>query len=199
VTGDSFSSLILASGSPRRKALLRDLGLSFKTIPADITEIPDLDEPPSNFAKRMAREKAGLIARLHPEKWVLGADTVVALNDKMYGKPKNDRQAMAFLQDLSGKTHQVITGFCLCHQKNRITFAKSVRTQVTFRSLSRQEITWYIRTEEPQDKAGAYAIQGKGAFCVQKIRGSYTNVVGLPVSEVLEALEKYAGFRLGRN
>ncbi|HMK66213.1 MAG TPA: Maf family protein [Thermodesulfobacteriota bacterium] len=198
MTEDFLSSLILASGSPRRKALLRDLGLSLKIIPAEINEIADANEPPTSFAKRMAREKAGLIARLHPERWVLGADTVVALNGRMYGKPKNDRQAMAFLQDLSGKTHQVITGFCLCHKKNRIAFAKSVRTQVTFKILSRQEIKWYVRTEEPRDKAGAYAIQGQGAFCIQKIRGSYTNVVGLPVSEVLEALEKYAGFRLGR-
>jgi septum formation protein len=199
VPEDFLGSLILASGSPRRKALLQDLGLSLKIIPAEISEIADADETPSSFAKRMAREKAGLIARLHPEKWVLGADTVVALNGKMYGKPKNDRQAMDFLRDLSGKTHQVITGFCLCHRKNKIAFVKSVRTLVTFKALSRQEIKWYVRTEEPHDKAGAYAIQGKGAFCVQKIQGSYTNVVGLPVSEVLEALEKYAGFRLGRN
>jgi septum formation protein len=146
----------------------------------------------------MAWGKAVLISQQYPENWVLGADTVVALKERMYGKPKHDREAMVFLQDLSGKTHQVITGFCLCHFKKTITFIQSVQTQVTFKPLSLQEIRWYVQTKEPRDKAGAYAIQGKGAFCVQRIRGSYTNVVGLPVTEVLQALEKYAGFRIGK-
>jgi septum formation protein len=190
------AAIILASGSPRRKALLRDLGLSLKIVPAEITEIPEPNETPLSFAKRMAHDKAVLISRMFPEKWVLGADTVVTLKGRMYGKPKDDREAMAFLQELSGKTHQVITGICLCHFQNKTSFIQSVRTQVTFKSLSLQEIKWYVQTGEPRDKAGAYAIQGKGAFCVQRIRGSYTNVVGLPVTEVLQALEKYVGYRV---
>jgi septum formation protein len=198
MAGKVFAGLILASGSPRRKALLRDLGLSLKIVPAEIPEKSAPLEDPISFANRMAREKAALVSRRYPEKWVLGADTVVALNGKIYGKPRHDREAMAILQDLSGKTHQVITGICLCHFQEKSSFIQSVKTQVSFKSLSLQEIRWYVQTGEPRDKAGAYAIQGKGAFCVQKIRGSYTNVVGLPVTEVLQALEKYAGYRLGK-
>jgi septum formation protein len=198
VAGRVSADIILASESPRRKALLRDLGLSLKIIPAEIPEIPEPDESPQSFAERLARGKVVLISRQYPENWVLGADTVVFMNGKIFGKPKHDREAVTFLQDLSGKTHQAITGFCLSHQKKGITFVQSVKTRVTFKNLSLQEIKWYVQTQEPRDKAGAYAIQGKGAFCVQKISGSYTNVVGLPVTEVLQALEKFAGFRLGK-
>jgi septum formation protein len=192
-------SLILASGSPRRKALLNDLGFRLKIIPADVREIPRPKEDPVLFSKRMAEEKAGLVSSLYPEQWVLGADTVVVLKDKLLGKPKDSQEAKRFLRLLSGETHQVITGFCLKNRALNRSFIQSVSTRVSFKSLSPEEIDWYVHTGEPLDKAGAYAIQGKGAFCVKRIQGSYTNVVGLPVTEVLEALKKYAGFRLEKN
>jgi septum formation protein len=198
VTGRAPDFLILASGSPRRKALLRDLGLALKIVPAEIPEKPGRKETPAAFARRMATEKAHGVSSSKPEDWVLGADTVVALQGKIFGKPKTEREAKAFLQELSGKTHRVITAFCLCHHQRGVSVIRSVETRVTFKTLSPREIKWYGQTGEPRDKAGAYAIQGKGAFCVQEIRGSYTNVVGLPVTEVLQALEEFAGFRIGK-
>lgn len=189
--------LILASESPRRKALLREVGLRLKIVPADIAEIPETQEDPMAFSKRMAQDKARLVSARYPWQWVLGADTVVTLNGHIYGKPRDAHEAFSFLQALSGKTHRVITGFCLRQESRGISSVGCVTTQVTFKTLSQEEMAWYIGTGEPLDKAGAYAIQGKGAFCVKRIRGSYTNVVGLPVTEVLEALGKYAGFRMG--
>lgn len=190
--------LILASASPRRKALLKDLGLRLKIIPPEVREIPHPKEDPVSFSKRMAEEKAGIVSSLYPNKWILGADTIVVLGEKILGKPKDSQEAKRFLALLSGETHQVITGFCLKNKALNHSLIQSVSTRVSFKSLSPEEIDWYVRTGEPLDKAGAYAIQGQGAFCVKNIRGSYTNVVGLPVTEVLEVLEKYAGFRLGR-
>jgi septum formation protein len=160
-------------------------------------EIPRRGENPAAFAKRMAREKAERISLLHPKRWVLAADTIVVINGKILGKPRDAREAGKFLRFLKGRTHQVVTGFCLRHDQFNRTICRSVSTRVTFKSLTADEIDWYVRTKEPLDKAGAYAIQGCGAFCVQRIQGSYTNVVGLPVSEVVQALEKFAGFRLG--
>ncbi|MBA4393365.1 MAG: septum formation inhibitor Maf [Desulfobacca sp.] len=189
--------LILASGSPRRKALLADLGIQLKIVSTEIPEWPEQNEIPLSFSRRMARRKTELVSAVYPNHWVLGADTVVVLEKRIFGKPENSREAKKFLQALSGKTHQVITSFCLKNQVLKRSTTRSVSSRVTFKTLSPQEIDWYIRTGEPLDKAGAYAIQGKGAFCVQKMRGSYTNVVGLPISEVLETLEKYTGFQLG--
>ena len=189
--------LILASGSPRRKALLKDLNLRLKIVSTDIPEVPDLHESPLSFSRRMARRKTEIVSVALPQQWVLGADTVVVLENKILGKPKDFREAKRFLRTLSGKTHQVITSFCLKNRGIKLTIIKSVTTRVSFKTLSAEEIDWYVQTGEPLDKAGAYAIQGKGAFCVKKIQGSYTNVVGLPVTEVLEVLEKYAGFRMG--
>ena len=197
-TGKPSFFLVLASGSPRRKALLEDLGLRLKVVSTEIPEVPEPNESPLSFSRRMAREKTEIASAVYFQCWVLGADTVVVLERTLFGKPENSREAKKFLQALSGKTHRVITSFCLKNRALKKTITRSVSTQVTFKPLSPQEIDWYIRTREPMDKAGAYAIQGKGAFCVQKIRGSYTNVVGLPVTEVLEVLGKYAGFQLGK-
>jgi septum formation protein len=197
LTGKSFPALVLASGSPRRRALLKDLGVALKIVPAEIPEIPETQETPLSFSKRMARDKVHMVSLLYPSRWILGADTVVALEGTLFGKPRHDREAAAFLKRLSGKTHRVITSFCLGNRLKGHWVTRSVTTQVTFKTLSPKEISWYVQTGEPRDKAGAYAIQGKGAFCVKKIRGSYTNVVGLPLTEVLQVLEEYAGFRLG--
>jgi septum formation protein len=189
--------LILASGSPRRKSLLKDLGLRLKIVPAAVREIPHRSEDPESFSKRMAEEKAGIVSSRYPEQWVLGADTVVVFGEKIMGKPDHSKEAKRFLRLLSGETHRVITGFCLKNRARNHSLIQSVSTWVSFKPLSAEEIDWYVQTGEPLDKAGAYAIQGKGAFCVRKIQGSYTNVVGLPVTEVLEALKKYAGFQPG--
>jgi septum formation protein len=188
--------LVLASGSPRRKDLLADLSLDLKIVSTEIPEYPCPDETARSFSRRMARRKTELVSTFYHNHWVLGADTVVALDTQLFGKPANAREAKTFLQALSGKTHQVITSFCLKHRGQNKTITRSVSTRVTFKPLSSGEINWYVRTGEPLDKAGAYAIQGQGAFCVTKIQGSYTNVVGLPVTEVLETLQTYAGFRL---
>jgi septum formation protein len=191
--------LILASESPRRKTLLHDLGLRLKIVPAEVPEIAKPNEGPLKFSKRLAEGKAEVVSTRFPGQWVLGADTIVALDGILFGKPKHAREAAAFLRALSGKTHRVITSFCLRNDLKKSSITRSVSTQVTFKKLTPEEITWYVRTGEPLDKAGAYAIQGKGAFCVKTIRGSYTNVVGLPMTEVLEALEKYTGFQLNTN
>ena len=190
-------SLILASESPRRQALLSDLGISFRVVPAQVQEIPRPGEQPAVFSKRMAQEKARAVSQQYPEDWVLGADTVVSLGKRLLGKPDSLREAKKFLEALNNRTHEVITSFCLINQSLKKALARSVYTRVTFKRFSRREIDWYLQTGEPLDKAGAYAIQGRGSFLVREIKGSYTNVVGLPLTEVLEALEKNAGFRLG--
>jgi nucleoside triphosphate pyrophosphatase len=188
--------LILASESPRRKVLLTDLGVRLKIISPQVDEVPKAQEPPRMFSHRLAREKAETVAGAYPRYWVLGADTVVVLADTILGKPKGPTEAAYFLRLLSGRTHKVITSFCLVKKDLGFSTTRSVVSAVTFKALTKEEIAWYVRTKEPLDKAGAYAIQGKGAFLVKSIKGSYTNVVGLPVTEVLETLQKYAGFQL---
>ena len=183
-TGD----LILASRSPRRKYLLEQAGLNFRVMPSRIDESKRPLSAPRDYVRSLAIAKAWDVARFHPDSWVLGADTIVAVDDRMLGKPKSAREARVMLRRLSGKTHEVFTGFCLCRQRVAREVADTVRTQVTFKSLTDQEIDWYINTGEPFDKAGAYAIQGLGTFLVRRINGSYTNVVGLPVCEVVEIL-----------
>ena len=190
--------LILASESPRRKVLLTDLGIRLKIISPKVAEVPQAQESPRLFSRRLAREKAETVAGIYPRHWVLGADTVVVLADNILGKPKGPAEAASFLRLLSGRTHTVITSFCLVKKDLGFSKTRSVASSVTFKFLTKEEIAWYVRTNEPLDKAGAYAIQGKGAFLVKRIKGSYANVVGLPVSEVLEALEQYAGYKLGK-
>lgn len=188
--------LILASASPRRKELLEALGVSVKVVPAHVEEKIRIGEGPVQFVRRLAKEKAEKVSVRFPDCWVLGADTIVILGAKVLGKPKDRREAERFLSALSGKTHRVVTACCLTKSKENKTLLWTVSTRVTFKDMKPEEIRWYVRTGEPLDKAGAYGIQGKGAFCVKTISGSYTNVVGLPLTEVLEALETYAGFRL---
>jgi septum formation protein len=180
--------LILASQSPRRKYLLEQAGLIFRVMPSCIDESKRPQSAPDDYVQSLAIAKAEDVARLHPDSWVLGADTIVAVDARMLGKPKSAQEARIMLQRLSGKTHHVFTGFCLCRRRTAHRVADTVRTEVTFKSLTDQEIDWYINTGEPFDKAGAYAIQGLGTFLVRRINGSYTNVVGLPVSEVVEIL-----------
>jgi septum formation protein len=182
--------LILASESPRRKYLLEKAGLKVKVIPSRINESEFQLTSPKSYVSILSQAKAREISNQNPDCWVLGADTIVVINDTVIGKPKGEEQARLMLQTLSGQKHQVLTGFTLSHHLKKERFTDVVATDVYFKRLSADEIDWYIATGEPFDKAGAYAIQGIGSFIVKKINGSYTNVVGLPVCEVIEFLIK---------
>ena len=180
--------LILASKSPRRSDLLKQAGLIFSIIPSDFDESSVTMSDPESYVRTLAKSKATDISKKHPDSWVLGADTIVLIDDRILGKPGSKDEARSMLKQLSGKTHQVITGYCLCCHKKNEFISKTVKTDVRFKTLREAEIEWYIQTGEPFDKAGAYAIQGVGTFLVKSINGSYTNVVGLPICEVIEFL-----------
>jgi septum formation protein len=181
---------ILASASPRRQDLLRSVGLKFKTIPAHVNENYLAGETPRQHVKRLACDKAMVIAKKYPEACVLGADTIVVIDGLILGKPKNETQARKMLQTLSGREHKVFTGFCIAHVAAEIYQTKVVQSAVRFKTISPKEMEWYVACDEPYDKAGGYAVQGRGAYFIQSIRGSYTNVIGLPLCEVLETLKK---------
>lgn len=181
----NIGKLLLASASPRRRELLKSLGLEFETAVPDIDETPKPNEHPRRFAERLAAEKAAAV-EAPADSVVLAADTIVVLGDRILGKPANEEEAFEMLTSLSGKCHEVITGVCLKRGKKQDVF--SVVTEVIFRSLEKREMIRYIASGCPMDKAGAYAIQGGAAHMVRAIRGSYTNVVGLPLSEVHERL-----------
>ncbi len=199
----SLSALVLASNSPRRRDLLDSLGLELEICPSNAAEpLPWPQEEPGAYAMRMARLKTLDVAVLYPEAAVLGADTIVVLPGdgsapaQVLGKPENDADALRMLTLLAGRAHLVITGCCLAlpgplpgpllGQGEPHCFAEV--TEVAMRKSSRAELTAYIATGEPADKAGAYAIQGLGAFLVERVSGSYTNVVGLPVAECCRLL-----------
>ncbi len=182
--------LILASASPRREELLRLLGLDFQVIPSRVDETFFVNEKPAEHVLRLAENKAHAVAQLHPRAWVLGADTIVVIDGEVLGKPVNPPAAAAMLEKLSGRTHEVFTGFALLRLAARIAIRQEVRASVTFRNISADEKMWYIRSPEPYDKAGAYAVQGLGAFFIKEIKGSYTNVMGLPLCEVVDVLKE---------
>lgn len=184
----NLQRLVLASESPRRIELLRSLGLAFEVVPSGIEEGDDPEKEPSTLVARRAQEKAQAVSSLDPKSWVLSADTIVVLQDTIFGKPESTEAAVAMLQRLSGQAHHVFTGLCLMRADPPFMRVGTVRTEVRFRPLNDTEIRAYVKTGEPFDKAGAYGIQGMGAFLVESIHGSYTNVVGLPLCEVLEWL-----------
>ncbi|MEZ4525363.1 MAG: Maf family protein [Desulfobacterales bacterium] len=190
--------LILASESPRRKYLLEQAGLDFAVIPSRFDESSVHLSQPEVYVKTLAQAKAAEVAEKYPQSWVIGADTIVLIGNAILGKPGSKDEARDMLGRLSGQTHQVFTGYAICCKSRNRLFSDAVRTDVCFKQLSREEIEWYIHTKEPFDKAGAYAIQGLGTFLVKSINGSYTNVVGLPVCEVIETLirEKILGLTL---
>jgi septum formation protein len=180
--------LILASASPRRRHLLQQAGLPFEVVPSDFDEEAVPFTQPEPHVKALARGKAASVGGRYPESWVIGADTTVVVGKNVLGKPKSMEEARAMLGRLSGRTHQVFTGYCLYNEDLNIARCHAIRSDVRFKQLSDQEIDWYIRTDEPYDKAGAYAVQGIGAALIRRIDGSYTNVVGLPLCEVVEGL-----------
>jgi septum formation protein len=183
--------LILASKSPRRRYLLERAGLEFKVIPSELDENSVTLSSPESYVKSLAEAKAGDISNRYPDSWIIGADTIVCIDGTILGKPASRDEARRMLRSLSAKTHRVHTGYCICHKTTAHLFSECITTEVSFKNLSEKEIAWYINSGEPFDKAGAYAIQGIGTFLVKRIKGSYTNVVGLPVCEVLEYLIKF--------
>lgn len=180
--------LILASGSPRRRDFLRDLGIAFEVKAADVDETPLPGEGPETFVLRLAAEKAETVSRRCLDAWILGADTVVVIDGEALGKPAGSEDALRMLQSLNGRWHQVWTGFCLCHGTRQIANARAVCTEVRFGDYPRHVLEAYVASGEPLDKAGSYGIQGFGAFLVTEVKGSYSNVVGLPLAEVVQEL-----------
>ena len=205
--------IVLASASPRRKELLERLGFTVKVIPPSIDEVRLEGEGPELFVKRMARAKClavvermsqtlytdaetgvrrppSVAGRTQDTRWVIGADTVVVLGDLILGKPKDTAEAAEMLTRLSGNTHRVITGFCIHDLRKNKEGVQAVGTDVRFKRLTAGEIEKYVAVGESMDKAGAYAVQGVGAYLVDSIVGSYTNVVGLPLCQTVEMMEE---------
>lgn len=181
--------IILASASPRRKELLKKIFSEFDICPSDADEtIPENIEC-GQSAEYLAVKKALAVAENNSDSLVIGCDTVVICNEKIMGKPSDNNDAYSMLEMLSGKTHTVITGVCLCMNKKSMSF--SVRTNVEFYNLTDDEIKNYISSGEPSDKAGAYGIQGAGSLFVKKIDGDFYNVVGLPVAELNRKIKQF--------
>ena len=202
--------LLLASSSPRRKSLLESLGLTVRAVPSNVEELRLDGEEPVHYAKRLARDKVLAVARrtestlyLDPEgtprnsfggaeqvRWVLGADTIVVLDGEVFEKPDDSHHAYEMLSRLSGREHEVITAFCLLDLQKNKEGIQAVHTKVRFKPLSKKEIEKYVALGEGADKAGSYGVQGVGAYIVESIEGSYTNVVGLPLCQVIEMMEE---------
>jgi septum formation protein len=179
--------LLLASSSPRRKSLLEQIRLPFRSFSTAVQENLEGGGPERN-ACILAEKKARAIFSRSTGNWLLGADTIVVQDRFILGKPENREEARSMLHSLSGKDHDVVTGFCLLNPAGKRAHAEAVVTRVTVKSLTEKEIQGYVASGEPFDKAGSYAIQGLGAFMVERISGSYTNVVGLPLCALVKAL-----------
>lgn len=183
--------LILASGSPRREQLLRQLGLEFKVVPSDASELQGEQLTAREASQVNAYRKARAVAKKFPDALVLGADTLVHLEARLFGKPASLESAYEMLEQLQGRTHHVVTAICLLHLRNHRQGMFSESTAVTFRPLDAVKIRRYLNKVNPLDKAGAYAIQEEGDQIVEKISGSYTNVVGLPVERLTVELRTW--------
>ncbi len=181
---------ILASASPRRIELLSLLGLRFEIMPSNVEEKFMKGEAPRAHVLRLSEEKARIAYTLHPEAWVIGADTIVIINGDVLGKPRKPDEAKEMLGKLSGQIHTVFTGFTIARKSAGIVIRDAVESSVRFREIPEDEMAWYIRSQEPYDKAGGYAVQGMSAFFIKEIHGSYTNVMGLPLCEVVDVLKR---------
>lgn len=183
--------LILASASARRAQILRDAGLPFQIISSAIDEAPMAGESPQDLVRRLAEQKAQLVAaRAVGPAMVIGADTVVVLEGRILGKPRSAEEARAMLEQLSGRTHAVITGIALIRLPDEAARQEVETTEVTFAPMTAEEISGYVSTGEPFDKAGAYAVQGRGGRYVTRIEGDYFNVVGLPLGKLYRLLKE---------
>jgi len=187
--------LILASSSPRRVSYLEQLGFRFVKASPEVDERPRAGEKPRSYVRRLALEKARQVAAGRPRSWVVAADTTVVVNGSVLGKPRDGDDARRMLRILSGRWHHVLTGIALvCGERKREVTSVAL-TRVRFKKMTEAEIQWYVDTGEPSDKAGAYAIQGKGGFFVERIVGSASNVVGFPVEEFYRLMLE-AGLKL---
>jgi septum formation protein len=182
--------IVLASTSPRRKEILEKTGLKFKIIDSGYEEVMVQNSDPIRLVKKLALGKAKNAAKRYREEIIIAADTFVVLGQKKLGKPKSKAEAKRMLKQLSGKTHSIITGFVVIDTMHDKTIAKVSETKVYFRKIKDSEIDAYLKTDEPMDKAGAYAIQGLAAIFVKKIEGDYFNAVGLPLNDLVQVLDK---------
>ena len=188
----SQNPLILASASPRRKRLLTQVGIHFRSMTSKANE-EGVSGDPAQISRVLAEKKAFHVCSETGHSWILGADTIVTIDNRILGKPEDSEKAREMLLLLRGKEHRVITGFCILDPSAKVAHSEAVTTLVRFKPLSVKEIEGYIRIGEPFGKAGSYAIQGVGSFMVEAINGSYTNVVGLPLCAVIKALVSVGG------
>jgi len=190
--------MILASESPRRRELLAAVGVPFRVVPSGVDEIPRAGESPSRFVRRAALDKGEAVALLHPSSFVLSADTIVVADGRILGKPRDRAEARRMLSRLAGREHRVYTAICLlCRERGFRDIGTEV-TRVRFRPLTASEVAAYARTGECDDKAGAYAAQGAGMLLIDRVAGSFSNVVGLPMTRVVEMLARARLIRVAR-
>jgi septum formation protein len=183
--------IVLASASPRRKELLEKIGLRFEVEPTDYDEETTSASEPHEMAKELSLGKARVAARKHRSALIIAADTFVVFGDRILGKPHTNAEAREMLRALNGRMHSVITGFTILDAESGKVLSRSVETKVHMKKVTLKEIDSYVRTKEPLDKAGGYAIQGRGAVLVERIEGDYSNVVGLPLSALAESLKEF--------
>jgi len=188
---NNVKAIILASASPRRKELLERIGLKFEVEPSNYEEGISSELGPHELAKSLSLEKAKLVAQNHKNTLVIAADTFIVFESRILGKPRTETEAKEMLKTMNGKPHSVITGFTIIDTDSNKALSRSVETKVHLRQLSSNEIDAYVRSKEPLDKAGAYAIQGLGAVIVEKIEGDFFNVIGLPLSALTESLKEF--------
>ena len=188
---NDMKTIILASASPRRKELLEQIGLKFEVEPSNYDEDLNSGLEPHQLAMSLSLKKAELVARNHRSALVIAADTFVVFEGKILGKPQTETGARKMLETISGKQHSVITGFTIIDTETNKVLSRSVATKVYIRELTSNEIDAYVKSKEPLDKAGAYAIQGLGSVIVEKIEGDYFNVVGLPLNALSESLKEF--------
>jgi septum formation protein len=181
---------VLASASPRRRELLASIGLEFVVEPSNVVEVRQEGEAPEEYVARLSREKAHALAVLHPSEWIIAADTTVLLGDELLEKPIDHADAARMLGTIAGRTHTVYTGVTLVNLEKEHHDTRIAESEVRMLPLSDRDIEWYVRTGEPLDKAGAYAVQGIGAMFIDSIHGSYTNVVGLPLATLFQMLRR---------
>ncbi len=186
----SSRKIILASNSPRRKELLKQIGLTIKIMVSNVDE-KNNSTSPVNYVKVLSVRKTKTVAKKVKNAIVIGADTIVVLKNEIIGKPKNKQEAIKFLKKLSGKTHLVITGFTILDTKTNKIISKVVKTKVTFKKLTEDEIKAYVNSSNVLDKAGAYAIQDKAGAFIKEIKGDYFNIVGLPIFSLYQELKKF--------